>query len=97
MKHEKRAESITRDTILRLLSDEETARVSRAETAIHLTNRDRDRDRDRDKDKDKDEYVQSLCAHVRRMQIRRTPPCTPTSRRGREAELLRRNTGSALS
>jgi hypothetical protein len=31
-----RAEYITRDTILRLLSDEEIARVSTAETAVHL-------------------------------------------------------------
>lgn len=33
---ELRAEYVTRDTIMKLLSDEETARVSTAETAAHL-------------------------------------------------------------
>ena len=36
MKADKRTEYITRDTILRLLSDEEVARVSTAETAARL-------------------------------------------------------------
>jgi hypothetical protein len=40
MEAEKRAEYITRETILRLLSDEEIARVSTAETAIRLTDGD---------------------------------------------------------
>ncbi len=40
MEAEKRVEYITRDTIMRLLSDEEIARVSTAETAIHLTDGD---------------------------------------------------------
>ena len=43
MKAENRTEYVTRDTILRLLSDEEIARVSTAETAAQL--------------KDGDEYV----------------------------------------
>ena len=33
----KRAEQVARDTVLKLLSDEETARVSTAETASRLT------------------------------------------------------------
>ena len=37
MTNAKRAEQVTRDTILKLLSDEETARVSTAETASRLT------------------------------------------------------------
>ena len=40
MKSEKRAENITRYTILRLLSDEEIARVSTAETAERLADGD---------------------------------------------------------
>jgi hypothetical protein len=36
MKADKRTEYITRDTILRLLSDDEVARVSTAETAARL-------------------------------------------------------------
>ena len=36
MKTAQRTEYITRDTILRLLSDDEIARVSTAETAAHL-------------------------------------------------------------
>jgi hypothetical protein len=37
MTNAKRAEQVTRDTILKLLSDEETARVSTAETASRLS------------------------------------------------------------
>ena len=40
MKAEKRTEYITRDTILKLLSDEEIARVSTAETARQLADGD---------------------------------------------------------
>jgi hypothetical protein len=40
MKTEKRTEYVTRDTILRLLSDEEIARVSIAETATNLADGD---------------------------------------------------------
>lgn len=41
MEAEKRAAYITRDTIMRLLSDEEVARVSTAETEAHLTDGDK--------------------------------------------------------
>ena len=40
MKDEKRADYVTRDTIMRLLSDEEIARVSTAETAMRLADGD---------------------------------------------------------
>ena len=40
MKTNERTEYVTRDTILKLLSDEEIARVSTAETAIHLADGD---------------------------------------------------------
>ncbi len=40
MNGEKRSDYITRDTIMRLLSDEEVARVSTAETATNLTEED---------------------------------------------------------
>ena len=36
MTNDSRTEYITRDTIMKLLSDEEVARVSTAETALHL-------------------------------------------------------------
>ncbi|MGE5783205.1 MAG: hypothetical protein ACM3ZE_01385 [Myxococcales bacterium] len=39
-KNEARTEYITRDTILKLLSDDEIARVSTAETAAHLVDGD---------------------------------------------------------
>ena len=40
MKADKRTEYVTRDSILKLLSDEEIARVSTAETAMHLADGD---------------------------------------------------------
>ena len=40
MKNDKRSEYITRDSILNLLSDDETASVSTAETAAHLSDGD---------------------------------------------------------
>jgi hypothetical protein len=40
MNTDKRTSYVTRDSILKLLSDDEIARVSTAETAAHLTNGD---------------------------------------------------------
>ena len=37
MKNDKKTEYITRDSVLKLLSDEEVAKVSTAETAVYLS------------------------------------------------------------